>query len=455
MSNWIPELSRFSGPKYLAVADALTDAIHSGYFKPGNRLPPQRELADTLGFDLTTITRAYELARERGLIVGRGRAGSFVREDRAVATAAPAQYDEAMNCPPLPAGRSLSIAFADTVRTCLANEAEAAFHYQRPGGASHVREAGAQLLSRIGIATHADQVIVTAGGQNALHAVLSTIARPGDHVACGRFVYPGLRSLALRLGLNLVALPEMTGDALAEACRSKAIRALYIVPTNDNPTTETISAENRKQIADVARRENLQIIEDDAYGLLAGNPPPPIASLVPDLCWYIASTSKVISPALRVAFVRCPNVGQSMQLGAEMHETVVMAPPINAAVVAHWLGNGTFDRLVQDTRAEAAWRQAAAREILGSGTFASQPEGYHLWLRMPDGSLAAHLPVLMRNTGLGLAPSDGFAVGGHSDQQAMRVSLGGPIGRSALSAALRALDAFICSSGERDLNPIV
>ena len=167
------------------------------------------------------------------------------------------------------------------------------------------------------------------------------------------------------------------------------------VPTNDNPTTETISAENRKQIADVARRENLQIIEDDAYGLLAGNPPPPIASLVPDLCWYIASTSKVISPALRVA----------------------------------------FDRLVQDTRAEAAWRQAAAREILGSGTFASQPEGYHLWLRMPDGSLAAHLPVLMRNTGLGLAPSDGFAVGGHSDQQAMRVSLGGPIGRSALSAA--------------------
>ncbi|WP_417611996.1 PLP-dependent aminotransferase family protein [Parasphingorhabdus sp.] len=455
MNRWIPDLSRFSGPKYLAIADALTEAIDRGSLAPGDRLPPQRELADTLGFDLTTVTRAYEVARERGLTVGRGRAGSFVRDDRAAATSDPGQYDEAMNCPPLPAGKALSTAFGDAVRSCMVNHADSVFHYQRPGGASHVRDAGAQLLSRIGLATDADQTVVTAGGQNALHAVLATMAKPGDHIACGRFVYPGLKSLAQRMQLHLVPLAEMTGDALEQLCRETTIKALYVVPTNDNPTTETLSSETRQQIAEVAERHNVQIIEDDAYGLLASNPPQPIASLIPDRSWYIASVSKAISPSLRVAFVRSPGVAQSMQLAAEMHETAVMAPPINAAVVAHWLRNGTFDKLVQGTRSEGAWRRTTAETILGADIFAAHPEGYHLWLPLPDAQTASKLPVLMRNTGLGLVSSTGFAVGEPGDPSAIRVSLGGPIGRSALAAGLRTLDAFISSSERMSLDPFV
>ncbi|PHR16771.1 MAG: GntR family transcriptional regulator [Sphingopyxis sp.] len=455
MKRWIPDLSRFSGPKYLAIADALTEAIDRGSLAPGDRLPPQRELADALGFDLTTVTRAYEVARERGLTIGRGRAGSFVRDDRVAATSAPGQYDEAMNCPPLPVGNALPTAFADAVRSCMISHAESVFHYQRPGGASHVRDAGAQLLSRIGVATDVDQTVVTAGGQNGLHAVLAAMAKPGDKIACGRFVYPGLRSLAQRMQLHLVPLREMTGDALEQLCQDGAIKALYVVPTNDNPTTETLSAVTRKQIADVAERHNVQIIEDDAYGLLASNPPPPIASLIPGRSWYIASVSKAISPSLRVAFVRSPGVAQSMQLAAEMHETAVMAPPINAAVVAHWLSNGTLDKLVQGTRAEAAWRRATAETIVGADIFASHPEGYHLWLPLPDEQTASKLPVLMRNTGLGLVPSSGFAVGEPGNCSAVRVSLGGPIGRSALAAGLRTLDAFISSSGQMSLDPFV
>ncbi|MDE8650729.1 PLP-dependent aminotransferase family protein [Novosphingobium album (ex Liu et al. 2023)] len=439
---WLADISRNPGPKYRAIADALAAAVDRGALRHGDRLPPQRDLAARLDVDLTTVTRAYELARQRGLIEARGRAGSFVRAGSGGAVAAPAQFDATMNNPPVPPGGLLQEAMARACDDLARSGAIARLQYQRPGGEPGDRAAGGQVLAALGLDTSPEQVVVTAGGQNALHGVAQTILRPGDRVACGRFLYPGFRAVARRLGVTLVPLATMGAAALAEAHRAAPLRALYVVPGNDNPTTATIEAGERAALAAFAQGAGLCIIEDDAYGLLADAPLPPIARFAPDRTWYIASTSKIISPALRVGFVRAPGIAEALQLIGALQESGVMAPPLNAAMVSAWVASGLFGRLTAATRQEAAWRQQQVRVILPEGRYAAHPQGYHLWLPLPGESQPHDLAAALGQRGLSAVPSDRFAVtpGG---EKALRISLGGVLDRDGLVQALRMLAGYV------------
>ena len=279
---WFPDIAGAAGPKYKAVTAAISAAVARGELRHGDRLPPQRDLAVKLGIDLTTVTKAYDLARQRGLIVARGRAGSFISEDvRTGEVATAAQSDIAMNSPPIPIESRLTDAMASALGTLGRADGLARLHYQRPGGAAADRESGAELLARAGLSSSVEQVIVTAGGQNGLHAVASAILKPGDRVAWGRFVYPGFAAIARRMGVTLVPPTEMTAEALEAAHAAAPLRALYVVPTNDNPTTATIPIKERQRIAAWAEDAGVRIVEDDAYGLLPDAPIPAIASFAP------------------------------------------------------------------------------------------------------------------------------------------------------------------------------
>ena len=443
--GWTPDIAGTAGPKYKAVTAAIAAAVARGELRHGDRLPPQRDLAIQLGIDLTTVTKAYDLARQRGLIVARGRAGSFISDEARTGQAATAaQSDIAMNSPPIPTESRLTEAMASALVTLAQTDSLGRLHYQRPGGAAADRETGAELLTRIGLLSSVEQIIVTAGGQNGLHAIAAAILKPGDRVACGRFVYPGFAATARRIGVTLVPLAEMTADALEAAHADAPLRALYVVPTNDNPTAATIAALDRQDIAAWAQGAGVQIIEDDAYGLLPDAPIPAIASFAPDISWYIASTAKIISPALRVGFVRAPGVAEAMQLASCQHESAVMAPPLNVAMVSLWLADGSFDRLVDAVRKEAIWRQKLARTILGEARYAAHPQGYHLWLPLPEDASPDMLAAALALDGLSAVASDRFAVG-PGMPRAIRVSLGGTIDRRGLSRALHRLAAQLWS----------
>lgn len=442
MTDWIPDLARWPGPKYQALAEALNDAIKTGALKAGARLPTQRTMAHALGCDLTTITRAYNVARQRGLIDGRGKAGSFVRETAADSIHAAIQTDTGLNTPPVPAGGILQDAMRRGFDAALSHGAGSLLQYQASGGDPSIRRAGADLAARLGIAIGSDQIVVAAGGQNALHAVSRAILAPGSKVACGEFVYPGFRAIAVRLGVELVPLRKMAADALEGVCRERDLAALYIVPTNDNPTAATIPFREREKIAEVARRYRLKIIEDDAYGLLPKEPLPAISSLVPQQAWHILSTSKIISPALRVAFVSAPTVADAMRLAADVHDTAVMPPPLNAAMVASWLRDGSFDRLVTAVRTECEWRSDLARRMLQNHSIGLHPQGCHVWLKLPAEASASMLSQQLAAAGVGAIPSDRFAIGQGKDQ-ALRVSLGSAASRTTVNSALRQLKGHL------------
>lgn len=437
------------GPKYQGIADSLEAAVAKGRLRGGDRLPPQRALAQRLGVDLTTVTKAYEVARQRGLIETRGRLGSFVREPDDTGFAQLPQVDAGMNMPPaLPEG-ALSRAIADGTTALLRSGSGARLQYQPPGGALQDRSTGAALLSDICTDTVAEQVVLSAGGQNALHAILTSTLQPGDGVVCGRYVYSGMKALAARLGIRLVPLREMSADVVEAALTAdRRVRAVYLVPTNDNPTTLTLDVESRRAIASVVARHGVQLIEDDAYALLAAERPPTVTSFIPDRSWYVASTSKIITPALRIAYVRAPDVAAALALASDVHETAIMAPPISAALVSGWIANGTFHGLVAEMRGEIMARRALADAALAGLAWSGHPQGYHLWVSMPEGLTGQQMAEAMRGTELPVVPAGRFALGDAPDN-AVRVSLGGLSEHDRIASALRTLRGHLTSPRQR------
>lgn len=450
--KWLPAIDPADGPMYLAICAALDRDIEAGRLNAGDRLPPQRELAEALGVDLGTVTRAYSEARRRGAIEAEGRRGSFVLERKhASAFSAPtgmAPFDTGMNLPPIPADSSFAERFADTVRDVLRSPAAAnRMQYQPAGGAPADRQAGAGWLAERGIAASEDNVLVTSGAQTALHAISNSILEPGDAVCTGPFVYPGWLSICRRRGLRIVRLEAdaegMLPESFARACRENAVRAIYLVPTNENPTTATLPLERREAIAAIARQHDVFLIEDDPYCRLAATEIPPLASLAPERTWHVTSLSKMISPSLRIAYLRAPHVRDVLRLAADLHETTIMAPPLNMAVFTQWLQDGTWAHLVGQVRNECIARQEIVARILPADSYHAAREGYHLWV--PTGSVnPLELMSLLQPLGASVVSSESFSVSkDDSETRSIRLSIGGSLDREKLTRILEMLDAIL------------
>lgn len=460
IQTWVPDIRGAAGPKYLSIQTALARDIEEGRLKPGDRLPPQRELAQALGVDLTTVTRAYAEARRLGLIDADGRRGSFVRDrtpSPPVAQAAP--YDTGMNLPPLPLGSTLPERYLAGIQAILgSNAAVKRLQYQPSGGAPDDRRAGAKWLAERGIEASEDNVLVVSGGQTALHAIASSIFAPGDAVCTGRSVYPGWLAIARRMGLRLIPVESdeegLLPAALDQACAQGVPRAVYIVPTNDNPTTATMGEARREAIVAVARQHGLAIVEDDAYGPLREDPIAPIAALAPERTWHVASFSKIVSPAMRVAYLRAPTLRDAWRLAADVHETTVMAPPLNIALASLWLTDGSWRDLVCEVRAECIARQAIAATVLKPGSFRAERDGYHLWVPTGPDLSPSELVSALRPSGLSAIPGEAFAADRSADARAIRVSIGGAQDREQLTRALTMLDALLHHRGSRS-SPLV
>jgi DNA-binding transcriptional MocR family regulator len=459
--SWLPQIESGSGPKYLAIAAALQADVQAGRLKPGHRLPPQRLLAKELGVDLTTVTRAFNEARRLGLIEATTGRGSFVRgrapEPGGAALQVSPIIDLSMNMPPQPAEAKLRERIQDGIASVLASpHGLVHLHYQESAGAGPDRVAAIQWLAgRLG-PLPVERVLVTGGAQTALYAIVRALTQPGDAICVPALTYPGLRAIAEQLKVRLIptAMDDsgIDPDALVEVCGRERPKAVYCVPTIHNPTTATMPLRRREQIADVARRRGLSIIEDDAYGALPRRPLAPIAALAPDITWHIATLSKCVTPALRTAYVVTPGLCDTLRLTAEIRAMTLMVPPLMAALASRWIHDGTLDAITGAIREESSARQAMARHILLGLEFQGHPEGHHIWLRLPERWRGTDLNLYARKSGLALVPSEAFAVGPAPD--AIRVSLGAAQNRVALERGLSLL-ATVLSHGPNALASVV
>ncbi len=439
MSDWCPDLSGSGRPRYLAIADIIAADVRSGKLSGGDRLPPQRKLAERLAIHFPTVARGYVEARRRGLVESHVGQGTFVRGARvAEITTRPDAVDLSMNLPPEPSDVELLARMREGL-AAVGRDLVGLLRYQGFGGTSADKDAASAWLGRRALVPSQERIFVTPGAHPAIAGILSMLARPGDTVLCEAITYPGVRSISAQLGLTLKGLPMdehgIDPDAFADGCRRLAPKALYLNPTLQNPTTLTIPEGRREMIAAIARRHRVPIVEDDAYGFIPSRGVHPLAAIAPDITWHIAGLAKCIGAGLRMAYVVAPDTRAGWPFAAVLRAACVMASPLTVALATRWITDGTADAILRFIRAETLARQQLAAAILRPGTFRADPLSFHLWVPLPRPWTRSAFVGPMRTTGIGVVTSDAFVVEGPPGE-AVRVCLGGPATRDTVRSAL-------------------
>jgi DNA-binding transcriptional MocR family regulator len=448
LPSWSPCLAGNKGPRFLQIADALQAAVVDGSLKPGDRLPPQRQLAAQLDVDLTTITRAYDEARRRNLLEGRGARGTYVAAPKVELTSV---LDLSMNTPPPPDG----VDFDDLLKQGLSQvlmsaDNELLMTYHLGGGSDADRKAGARWLEPMLGHPDARQLVVCPGAQAAIAAAILALTAPGDVILAEPMTYPGLRAAATQFGRRIVAVEAdkhgMLPEMLEDACRRHEPGLVYLNPTLQNPTAITMPERRRKALAGVARRCKVRIVEDDPYWRLADAPPPPIAVFAPEQVVYISTLSKCLTPGLRVAFVLVRDPRERERFLAALRSFDLMAAPLTAALATQWILDGSADRLLAGVRKEARLRHRMARDIL-AGRYGGAGDGLHVWLELPAYWNAPQLAHAAASCGIAVTPAEAFATGSGS-VNAIRISLGSIKDRGRLQAGLQRLSHLLARRPE-------
>lgn len=460
MTIWLPDLSHRSGPKAQRLANAIGADITTGRLRPGEQLPPQRELAYQLGMSVGTVTRAYAEARRRGLVEGQVGSGTYVRRANDTPEAgfvlppdAPgAMIDLSISVYASPLwDRPLRTALADLSTTDNA----ALMEYQGAAGIAHHREAGAAWLRRPGYAPSPEEVILTMGGQHAMAVAISAFSRPGDTMLVENFCYPPVRALASMFGLTLKGIEMdaegITPEAFDAACSHSNASLVYLTPTLQNPTNGIMGNDRRAEIAAIARRHDMRIVEDEVTGALLTDLPLPIAHWAPERACLISSVSKAVAPGLRTGYIAAP-IDLHEPLSERIRALSWMATPLTAEIAARWIKDGTANQLRDSIGQENAARHCLVAEILDDVNEPSHAAvSPHLWYRLPPRWGSSGFVEAAQALGVRIAATQSFAVGQRGAGDHIRISIGAARSRDELRRALEILADLGRGTPARDL----
>lgn len=407
-------------PLFQQIAQAIRGDIRRGRLRPGDALPGSRTLAETLGVHRNTVLAAYRDLEAEGWICSRQRttrvapdlpeaarpalpkarqdtSPAYTLEPRAGASAAPGRRLD----PPgrldfgggLPDLRLLPTdLLARAYRRAL--ETPSLLGYGDPHGDPRLRAALARLLSGLrGLAVGTDQVMITGGSQGALDLVARVLLRPGDRVAVEDPGYPAAWATLRAAGADLVPLPvDSAGaqvDAVTAALRHGPLRAVYLTPHHQFPTTVTMSAARRLRLLDLARQHRFAILEDDYDNEFhyEGRPVLPLAGDDPHgSVIYLGTLSKILAPGLRIGFVAGPRALMDA-LAACRSASDGQGDHALQRAVADLLDAGLVQRHARKMRRvylarREALAAALARHLSGAVAFDPPPGGMSLWLRV-------------------------------------------------------------------------
>lgn len=444
--SWIDTAMASNGPIYLRIVDTIERTVNAGTLVPGHRLPSQRALAKQLGIDLTTVTRAFDEARRRGLIEARGPQGSFIAPPKA---AFGQPVDMSMNVPPVPDAAALNDALRRGAAAVLArSNAHNLMTYQLSGGSRTDLHAATSWLQPMLGDTDEARLVVAEGAQFALASILMSQSREGDAILCDGLVYPGLLQAAHSLRRRLVAVEVddegMRPDELARLAALHSARLVYFNPTCHNPTALTLPRQRRADLAATLQQHGLLAIEDDPYWHHAVGRPIPLAALAPEHVYYVSTLSKVISPGLRTAFVRCPSTSLADALATTLRSICLMGQPLAMALVSQLLLDGSAHALLAQVVAEAGERAWLAEHLLDP-SLRARTGGLHAWCRVPEPWTEATFSHAAQLQNLAISPSSAFCPPGEQANGGFRLSLGLATDRRQLKSALSRINQLVLS----------
>ncbi len=418
-------------PLFVRIARALEEDIRRGRLPPGAPLPGSRTLADSLGVHRNTVLAAYRELETQGWISTSAARATYVSPTlpdvpaRSTAgaprTAMPAQVGFSLPSAPLrreqpePRRGTLVLAggipdirllpaslLARAYRRALKLHGKHLLHYGDARGLHGLRAALAGMLSSLrGLAVGADDLIVTRGSQGAVDLVARTLVKPGDTVAVEAIGYrPAWHAFQLA-GARLAPIPldgeGLRVEALEALSQRTPVRAVYLTPHHQYPTTVTLSPARRLALLAWARTHRVALVEDDYDHEFhyEGRPILPLASADRDgLVLYVGTLSKVLAPALRLGFLAAPRPFLEHALGVREAVDRQGDTALEAAV-AELLEEGEVRRHVRKMHGIYRGRrdvlvEAVQRELAGALTVSPPAGGMALWAHCaPDVDVGA------------------------------------------------------------------
>jgi DNA-binding transcriptional MocR family regulator len=255
---------------------------------------------------------------------------------------------------------------------------------------------------------------------------LMTAASSGDLVVTEALGHHTLKPLASYLGLRLRGLAMdhegLVPQAFEQACEEAPVRALYVMPTGLNPMAKTAGTERRRRLVAIARKHDVRIIENDAWGPLQAHRPPPIAALAPERTFYFTGFTKCLLPGLRVGYLVTPETFEAAAANRHL-VTCWMATALLAEIATRWINDGTARSLLDWQREALCERNALAAEMLANMPYSASPSGMHVWLSLPPAWSEDAFVAHARLQGVAVAPGSAFAVS-EPTEAGVRICLG-------------------------------
>lgn len=405
-------------PLHFQIVNAIVQDIESGRLAPGAWLPSSRGLAAALDVNRKTVVLVYEHLTAQGWLTSLSTRGTAVADmlpgaPTMIPSPDPASHGIGYSYarPPkraiaIPEGPGLRLdegtpdgrlfrhhLLVKSFRAAAQRLADAnSFRYRDPRGSENLRGAIAEMLqTKRGMEVGAENICITRGSQNAIHLACQMLLQPGDVVIVEELTYePAVAAMRAR-GAEVITVSLDGGgidvEDVAATCRRRRVRAIFVTPHHQFPTTVVMRTERRLRLVELARQHGFAIIEDDYDHEFHfdGQPHLPIAAYAPGQVIYVGSMSKLLLPSLRIGFAVAPKA----VIDAIAHHVSLtdgMGNPIEEEAVAHLIAAGELQRHVRNARQIYAERRAAFAghldAVFGDRVAYRAPEGgLAFWLR--------------------------------------------------------------------------
>ncbi len=416
-------------PIYQQILHQIIELIESNALRSGDRLPPTRKLADLLGLDRTTVSRAYLELTAMGYV--ESRPGSYTRvrkrtpvirkQDQAKGLinwslrsnpesrslygyylkfspeSARGADDDLINLSPLDLDNRLYP--VDDFRRCMnqvmVNIGSELLKYGDRLGYAPLREDIATRLSVHGIRTSADEILITNGAQQALELILKLLGKPGEAVAVESPTYSNIIPLIRHHRLNLLEIPVnengMDLDVLAERIKQNPPLFVYSIPNFQNPTGITTSQEHRERLLKLCERNSLPLVEDGFEEEMKyyGKVVLPIKSMDKhQVVIYLGTFSKVLFPGVRVGWIAAEKECIQRLVAIKRFTDLTGSSFVQAGLSA-FIRNGYYDLHLKKMHRIFRKRMATAlqslEDYMPDGVSWTRPEGgYTIWVSLKN-----------------------------------------------------------------------
>lgn len=451
----IPLDRQGGSPLYQQIESYLRQAILSGNLGANTRLPACRQLAKDLGVNRSTVENAYSALEADGLVFSRMGSGTYVLPQEIIPamptphvnkhlplwqqnfrnqhiTSRSDMLEEMLQHAEHPhlinfaggisdARQFPAEEFRKTLQSVMRRDQIAALEYGEPGGYAPLREGIAHILASQGLQTRPENILITAGSQQAIFLASQVLLKPNDTVVVENPTYPAALDLFHALGCQIVGVPMdnqgMDVEKLEKLLQQHHPKLIYTIPNFHNPTGTCLSSARRRQLIVLADRYNLPILEDDFVGDLRyeGHAQPSLKALDPGgQVIYVSTFSKMLVPGLRVGFIVAEGPVYESILNYKRLSDLATSTLIQRALDA-FVTVGRYQTYLHRSnqtfrKRRDAMIKALQRHLPAKAAYEVPSGGLFIWLRLPKTVSANELLPIACREGVAFAPGKLFFV---------------------------------------------